>query len=42
MNKRTLINNIINCNIIWDNNIDIDAKDLISKILIIVLIKEFL
>jgi aurora kinase len=35
MNKRTLINNIINCNIIWDNNIDIDAKDLISKILII-------
>ena len=33
--KRTLINNIINCNIIWDNNIDIDAKDLISKILII-------
>ncbi len=35
INKRTLINNIINCNIIWDNNIDIDAKDLISKILII-------
>ena len=34
-NQRILINNIINCNIIWDNNIDIDAKDLISKILII-------
>ena len=26
INKTTLINNIINCNIIWDNNIDIDAK----------------
>ena len=33
--RNTLMSNIVNGRICWDNNIDIDAKDLISKILIV-------